>query len=192
MIINKRGGFSHSILGTTEGSKRIFSKGAGNFLKCLCGGGLKCRIWGCVLVVQGGFLFSHPLRQFPSHPPPLQNKNQPCTCKTHSLQKTTAIRISSPDPWFHQMHILETMAIFKSKKGSFHNKTHSIWRTGQIAWKNNICHSLGHSKVTMTLYYTASWNYLMISLVFRNFLSQSWNSPKIPLCPQGLPNSPHF
>ena len=28
--------------------------------------------------------------------PPLQNKNHHCTGKTHSLQKTTAIRISSP------------------------------------------------------------------------------------------------
>ena len=28
--------------------------------------------------------------------PPLQNKNHHCTGKTHSLQKTTAIRVSSP------------------------------------------------------------------------------------------------
>ena len=48
--------------------------------------------WSC----NAGFCSPTPSVSSPPILPPLQNKNHHCTGKTHSLQKTTAIRISSP------------------------------------------------------------------------------------------------
>ena len=48
--------------------------------------------WSC----NAGFCTPTPSVSSPPILPPLQNKNHHCTGKTHSLQKTTALRISSP------------------------------------------------------------------------------------------------
>ena len=60
--------------------------------------------------------------------PPLQNKNHHCTGKTHSLQKTTAIRISSPFPTFFVLQSMtsdevdfSTFIIWVSKSSNLQN-----------------------------------------------------------------------
>ena len=62
--------------------------------------GFDDEFWSC----NAGFCSPTPSVSSPPILPPLQNKNHHCTGKTHSLQKTTAIRISSPFAVLNKIH----------------------------------------------------------------------------------------
>ena len=98
----------------------------------------------CIFTQDLMMCFGRAMRDFvlpppPSVPlpssPPLQNKNHHCTGKTHSLQKTTAIRISSPF-WI----ILHTN-IIKNKYVKVRRLIFSLnfrkWRFRRIMWNTS-------------------------------------------------------